>query len=152
MPNRTRRSTANVKAGQFQVHGAMDIEVSGVFNVLVATGPFNLELVRAAESAQTQLDPELCAKGRWGTLLIFRHSAMTSLDALEEITRVLQKRVSVGMNPAAVAMVFGPDVEGSGLMNGHYIRAYAAAGIPGKAFDNVDEARVWLASYIESAG
>ena len=126
----------------------MQLEQSGQLNILEAHGPFNLELVIAADKAQEDLYATLVGKGRWGTVLIFRENAMASPDALAEITKILLRRRSQGFVPVAVAFVFGPRVEGANLMKAHYLNAYKLAGIEGRMFDNEEMAKEWVAHVI----
>jgi hypothetical protein len=126
----------------------MQLEQSDRLNILEATGPFNLELVIAADMAQKELYASLISMGRWGTVLIFRESAMTSLDAVAKISTTLLKRKSQGYVPVAVALVFGPEVEGANLMKAHYLNAYMQAGIECRIFDNEELAKKWVVSVI----
>lgn len=134
--------------GAFQPHGAMELRLSGQLNILEATGPFNKELVIAADAAQESLYEALMQKGRWGTVLIFRKNALISLEALAEITSILQRRTAQGYVPVAIALVFGPDVEGGTLMQSHYLNAYRKAGIEGRIFDDALAAQDWVAQLI----
>ena len=52
MKQSKRSTTAEIKGGGFKSHGRMELEASGRLNILEATGPFNLELVVAADAAQ----------------------------------------------------------------------------------------------------
>ena len=104
----------------------------------------------AADIAQDELYKSLQSEGSWGTVLIFRDSALISLDALAEITNTLNKRRIQGYAPAAVALVFGPNVEGAGLMSEHYLKAYENAGVVGRIFRDEDAAKQWLSQILVS--
>ena len=145
-PNRA--SSGQYARGEFKPHGSMQLEQSGFLNVLEATGPFNKELVVAADAAQESLYASLVQKGRWGTVLIFRESALASLEALAEISVILMRRKSQGYAPVAVALVFVPEVEGGTLMQSHYLKAYQNAGIDGRIFSNEADAKEWMAGVI----
>lgn len=129
----------------------MDIQVAGRLNVLEAKGPFNLELVLAGDVAQEQLDTVLNARGRWGTVLVLKGSALASPEAISEIARIVQRRVELGIRPVAFALVVGPEVEGGALMQSHYLSAYASAGIPGRAFADLEQAKLWVLQIIDGA-
>jgi hypothetical protein len=122
----------------------MHVQVSGRLNILEARGPFNKELVIAGDAAQEGLDAVLNAQGRWGTVLVFKGSALASPDAVAEIASIVKKRVEKGIRPVAVALVVGPEVEGGALMQSHYLAAYTKAGIPGQVFDDVEKAKLWV--------
>lgn len=144
----TRATTDGLHAGGFKPHGRMQLEQSGRLNILEATGPFNLEFVIAADRAQEELYASLMTMGRWGTVLIFRESAMASLDALAKIAATLLNRKSQGYAPVAAALVFGIDVEGASLMKAHYLHAYQEAGIECRIFGNEEQAKRWLVGVI----
>ena len=111
MPKRNRQSTTELEFGRFKPHGSMEVQILERFNVLEATGPFNRELVVAADKAQEKLDGLLRQGGSWGTILIFKNSAMASLEAIEEIGNIVRARAARGIRPAAIALVFGAEVE-----------------------------------------
>lgn len=69
MPVSKRATTDGIHKGLFKPHGRMQLEQSGQLNILEAHGPFNLELVIAADKAQEDLYATLVGKGRWGTVL-----------------------------------------------------------------------------------
>jgi hypothetical protein len=122
----------------------MDARVSGRLNILEARGPFNKELVIAGDAVQEALDAVLNAQGRWGTVLVFKGSALASPEAVAEIANIVKRRVDKGIRPVAIGLVVTPDVEGGALMQSHYLAAYAKAGIPGKVFDDIENAKLWV--------
>jgi hypothetical protein len=126
----------------------MDLKVCGPLNILEARGPFNKELVIAGDAAQEALDAVLNAQGRWGTVLVFKGSALASPEAVVEIANIVKRRVDKGIRPVAIGLVVTPDVEGGALMQSHYLAAYAKAGIPGKVFDDVENAKLWVSQAI----
>lgn len=63
---------------------------------------------------------------------------------MTEIGIFVCDRAKKGIRPTVVALVFGSEVEGAGLMNTHYQAAYASAGIPVKCFDELETAKSWL--------
>ena len=152
MPKLRRASTKDLKTGTFRPHGSMELHVSDQMNVIEARGPFNRELVIAGDTAQERVDSALQNEKRWGTVLVFKESALAPPDALDEISRILKKRIARGIRPVGVAFVFGNDVEGARLMQPLYLKAYASAGILGKAFDNLKDAQDWLRSVIADQG
>lgn len=122
----------------------MEVSVSAQLNVMEAHGPFNKELVIAADRAQQQVDAHLPTSQRWGTVLVFKGSALASPEAMDEITQIVARRAAQGIRPAAIAIVLGADVEGASIMGPGYLRAYAASGIPGAVFASEDAARDWV--------
>lgn len=148
MPIVTYAKSEEFHSGAFKPHGTMQLNRSGPLNILEAVGPFNLELVIAADRAQGQLYAALVEYERWGTILIFKKNALTSLEAIAEITSILVKRKKQGYVPVAVALVFSADVEGANLMKSHYLNAYLRAGIQGRIFDNEYKAMEWISGEI----
>ncbi|MBI2749458.1 MAG: hypothetical protein HYX43_09020 [Burkholderiales bacterium] len=146
MTSSRRTDTSQFESGSFRPHGSMQLQQTGHLNILEATGPFNKELVIAADAAQESLYAALMQKGRWGTVLIFRQSALASPEVLSEIMTILKRRVAQGYIPVAVARVFGPEVEGAQLMQQHYLNAYRGAGIDGRIFSDELSAKEWVAS------
>lgn len=144
MPRRPRHNTNQVEGGTFRAHGFMEVSVDAQLNVMEAHGPFNKELVLAANQAQAQIDPHLPGAQRWGSILVFRGSALATPDAMEEIARIVASRCAQGIRPVAIGFVLGRDVEGVGIMGEHYVRAYARSGIPGAVFADVEAARQWV--------
>lgn len=149
MSKSKRTSTDDFSQGTFKPHGRMELELSGQLNILQAKGPFNKELVTAADAAQEGLYEALLQKKRWGTVLIFRESALISLDAVAEITRILKVRVAQGYVPVAVAIVLTAQVEGGKYMKAYYLKAYQEAGINVRAFEDEELAKDWVAGVIE---
>lgn len=151
MPRSRPTQARDFAQGEFPPHGQMQLQLSGQLNVLEATGPFNKELVVAGDAAQQGLYEALQKTGRWGTVLIFRESALISLEALAEITATLQRRKAQGYVPVAVALVFGPEVQGASLLQSHYLQAYRAAGIEGQLFTDVQAAKDWVTARIQAS-
>ena len=144
MPKSPHLSTNDIPSGAFKPHGSMDVQVSGRLNILEARGPFNKELVIAGDAVQEALDAVLNAQGRWGTVLVFKDSALASPEAVAEIASIVKRRVDKGIRPVAIGLVVTPDVEGGAIMQSHYLAAYAKAGIPGKVFEDVEKAKLWV--------
>jgi hypothetical protein len=144
MNERSHLSTNDVPTGTFKPHGTIDLQVCGRLNILQARGPFNKELVIAGDAVQEALDAVLNAQGRWGTVLVFKDSALASPEAVSEIASIVKRRVDKGIRPVAIALVVTPDVEGGAIMQSHYLAAYAKAGIPGQVFDDVEKAKAWV--------
>ena len=148
MPKRS--DTTDYPTGRFKAHGNMQLEQSGHLNILKATGPFNKELVVAADHAQEPLYEALLQKVHWGTVLIFCESALATPDAFEALTTILKKRMMQGYAPVAVALVFEPGVEGANLMKSLYLSAYKQAGIDGRVFSDVTAAKEWVGALIQA--
>ena len=151
MKKPTSASTRDIQTIGFAPHGTMQLVIQDRLNVIEAEGPFNLELVRAGDAAQEQLDAQLQAKGRWGTILIFKTSALASFEVLEEIETILKRRNDKGICPTGVAIVLSPDVEGASLMSAFYLKAYTNAGIVTRVFDSREAAQDWLLPIVLAA-
>jgi hypothetical protein len=149
MPESKRLSTNSFSKSVFKPHGSMQLQQSGQLNILEATGPFNTELVIAADAAQEELYASLAKKGRWGTVLIFRENALASLDAVAQITTILLRRSEQGYVPVAVALVADQTVEGGAFMQPLYLNAYKKAGIQSRTFFDEAAACDWVASVID---
>lgn len=150
MSNPDRASTKDVPLKGFTPHGSMELQVSGQLNVIEARGPFNIELVRAGDLAQEQVDAQLQAKGRWATMLVFRDNAMASFEVLAEVEAIVKRRVAKGLCPAGVALVLGPEVEGAALMGPYYRKAYTNAGILTQLFATPEAGQAWLHGLLQT--
>ena len=142
--NKRSHSSREVSTGVFAAHGFMEVSVSDTLNVMEAHGPFNKELVLAADRAQEKVDVHLPTAARWGTVLVFKGSALASPEAMDEIAKIVARRAEQGIRPVAIGLVAGADVEGGALMGPLDLRAYAASGIPGAIFSSLDAARDWV--------
>lgn len=148
MPRRPRHNTDQVEGGAFRAHGFMEVSVSERLNIMEAHGPFNKELVLAADQAQEQIDPHLPHAQRWGSVLVFKGSALATPDAIAAIAEIVARRSAQGIRPVAIALVLAADVEGAALMAPHYLQAYAQSGIPGAVFAEVQAASDWVLSQL----
>lgn len=144
MPRRPRHNTDQVEEGTFRVHGFMEVSVDERLNIMEAYGPFNKELVLAADRAQEQIDPHLPGAQRWGSILVFRGSALATPEAMATIAEIVARRCAQGIRPTAIGFVLGQGVEGAGIMGEHYLRAYARSGIPGAVFSDMEAAQQWV--------
>lgn len=142
--SRPRHNTDQVEGGAFRAHGFMEVSVDAQLNIMEAHGPFNKELVLAADQAQEQIDPHLPSAQRWGSILVFKGSALATPDAMEEIASTIARRCAQGIRPVAIGFVLAAEVEGAGIMGDHYVRAYSRSGIPGAVFADMDAARQWV--------
>ena len=144
MPRRPRHNTEQVEGGAFRAHGFMEVSVDAQLNIMEARGPFNKELVLAGDQAQEQIDPHLPRAQRWGSILVFKGSALATPDAIAAIADIVARRCAQGIRPVAIALVMAADVEGASLMAPHYLQAYARSGIPGAVFADVQAATDWV--------
>ena len=144
MPRRLRHNTHQIADGTFRAHGFMEVSVDERLNIMEAHGPFNKELVLAADQAQEKIDPHLPTADRWGSVLVFRESALATPDAIAAIGDIVARRCAQGIRPVAIALVMAADVEGASLMAPHYLQAYAHSGIPGAVFADLQVATEWV--------
>lgn len=151
MATKNHSTTTTIPVKGFAPHGTMDLRVQEQLNVMEARGPFNLQLVLAAEQAQEQVDAALRDQAQWATLLLFRESALATFDALAEIEAIVRRRLAQGLCPLGVALVLEPAVEGASLMGPLYLKAYVNAGVNARLFAHEDAARAWLAGLRSAA-
>lgn len=145
---RPRHNTRQIEGGAFRAHGFMEVSVDAQLNLMEAHGPFNKELVLAADHAQEQIDPHLHGAQRWGSILVFKGSALATPDAIMAIGDIVARRCAQGICPVAIALVMAADVEGASLMAPHYLQAYARSSIPGAVFSELQVATDWLRSQL----
>lgn len=153
MPGGKKISTDEVAQSTFPAHGRVEFSVGDNIITSIVTGPFNAELVKAVPQTRAEAFKAFAQRGPWGDVIIFRHSALASVDALAALAESLQQRAAAGLLPHATALVLPPDVEGARLLAASYLKcfrdsAYDAAGIPVAEFTNEADARVWLAAQL----
>lgn len=138
-------STANVDVAPFRQHGRIDMYMDDDILIYDAVGPFNVETLDAMAIAQMGFLRDLPRTGRpWGSIAHFRISAMTSPEGLARYTALMKTPKPPELQAVATAFVFGPDVEGGRIMEGHYRRIYEAIGRPFACFETLPEAKAWV--------
>ena len=132
----------------FRPHGRVAFAREGQVLVCEAIGPFNKELVEAVVGVTANLIAEMTQHGKWGAIIEIRKSALASSEVLAAYTAYLQQLVAAGVASCITAMVIAHDVEGCLLMQQHFVKAYADAGLLLAVFENVGDAKTWVASQL----
>jgi len=151
VPNRPRKTTANVKQGVFRAHGLVEVLIDGDVARYEAWGPFNEELVAAYIAIQEKVIPQMVARSCWGDLSIFHVSMLASPSTLAKFAEDLKACALQGLAPNATAFVISPEVEGGPLMGPLFTKLYLDAELPFMIFSEVTEAEAWLQSTLAVA-
>ncbi|MES2317755.1 MAG: hypothetical protein V4631_09700 [Pseudomonadota bacterium] len=77
-----RRSTDQYKVGPFPVHGQSALAFDGTLMRFESTGPFNRELMLAAEMAIGELVAEIPPSGPWAEIVRLHGSALIAMDVM----------------------------------------------------------------------
>lgn len=126
----------------------IEYRVEGRILRTYAAGPFHDELVSAIPRSIKDLLVKLIAQGKWGQIITFERSAMTSPAALGEFTDYLKLRYLNPETRPVTALIFGADVEGGLTMAPLFQRCYQAAGIECNVFEDYSTAHYWVKSKI----
>ena len=151
MPTKFRLRANELSTSIFRPHGFVESRIDGNILVQEATGPFNKEFVWAMASANAEARVQLVSIGPWGAILVFKHSALASLEMLREFGKYLATQVRKGQASVATALVMSPEVEGASIMSPHYLRVWAEAGIVCQHFDSISGAATWIRSLLRPA-
>jgi len=133
---------------QFRPHGRAEFARDGQVLVCEAIGPFNKELVDAVVGVKAGIISDLIRRGKWGVVIAIRKSALASSEVLAAFTAHLRQLVDAGVASSAAAMVISRDVEGWSLMPQLFVKVYADAGLNLAVFENVGDAKAWVASQL----
>ncbi|GAA4499781.1 hypothetical protein [Pseudaeromonas paramecii] len=142
-------STDDDSPKRFLPHGRVEYSVFGNILVCEAIGPFNLELISAAVTVESPLIDDLVKQGKWGDVVVFKKSAMASLDMLSSLTAYMRSLSTSMRMPAATALVISSEVEGSKIMTQHYLQCYEDAGLDVAVFEDFDKALAWIKRRVE---
>ncbi|MCO4205074.1 hypothetical protein [Aeromonas taiwanensis] len=151
MTTSKRVTTDDHQPKRFRPHGLVEYVVLDNILVCEAIGPFNLELIGSAVSVESPLIDTLVKQGKWGDVVVFKQSAMASLEVLSSLTGYLRSLSTSMKMPSATALVISPKIEGSRIMTPHYRKCYADAGVEVAVFDDVDAALVWMQNRLGSS-
>ena len=136
--------TDELPSPRFPAHGCVAYRTDADCLIGDACGPFNLELVAQLRSLLPPLLTGLSERGDWLHLCQFRHSAMTSPQALQALEALLAELAAAGLVPRRTAFVIAPDVEGASLMAPAFERSYARVGLAMRCFKDETAAVAWL--------
>lgn len=145
MSNIPLHSTDQVPSRKFPLHGQVTFAAVGRVLETNACGPFNRELMDALAVMAFRSFPTMAAWGRWAQLVVFRESALASMDILNELTRALKDLKSAGLAPPITAYCLPHPVEGAMLMAPLYHGCFQEAGLPLAVFHELDLAKDWVA-------
>ncbi len=138
------RSTDDTADDRFAPHGRVSLQAVGQVLETEASGPFNVELIKALARLIAAVVPPLAARGPWGQCVVFHRSVMASPDTLAAFAQLLQDTARQGLGPAVTAYVIDPGIEGATLMPRHFARCFAEAGLAFEIFQQAEPARAWL--------
>lgn len=148
MSNPENRRTERRQAGPGGPRARIDYRIEGRILRTLAAGPFNDELVSAIPRSINDLLVKLIQQGKWGQIITFERSAVTSQAALSEFTAYLQLRYLSPETRPATALVIGHDIEGALTMAPLFQRCYQSAGIECNVFEDYSTAHYWVKSKI----
>ncbi|GAA4499769.1 hypothetical protein [Pseudaeromonas paramecii] len=150
MATKNKLTTDSYSPIHFRPHGRVEFSVLRE-NVLVceAIGPFNLELINAVVAVEGPLIDALVKQAKWGDIVIFKESAMTSPEVLASFTEYLRSLSASMRMPTATALVISSEVEGSKIMTQHYLKCYEEAGLNAAVFGDFDQALAWIDTKVE---
>jgi len=89
---------------RFIQHGNFHIDITDGVLVVDATGPFNQELIEQFNKDLSQYVDQLCDT-EWVELAVLRLESAYTPDALQELSKSIQWRVSKGMRAIAILFV-----------------------------------------------
>lgn len=141
--------TVTQQATPFPPHGRVRLRVEGRLLVADADGPFNVELLQIIREAGAEIARQLPPLEHWGNFCEYHGSAMATPEALQVFEGLLRASGSHGGGPSCTAYVIAAEVEGAGLMEAIYERAFAAAGLRFRAFADAPSAKAWLLAELD---
>lgn len=131
----------------FKIHDQVEYRVKGRILHTTARGPFS-SVVEAIPPTITGFLHRLAQQGRWGQIVYFQQSALTSPAAMQDFSAYLQARYKDTEAKPVVALVFEPDIEGRQLMAPAFLQCYANAGLKSQLFEDYASALHWVESEI----
>ena len=143
----TIHSTDQFGHGAFKPHGKWRFWAEGEVIYSVASGPFNIEFVKALAGALKEI---------WAThpfprppvyVVQIEQSIMASQDMLTAY-RTLHENIPPDRISPAVAFVVAPDVEGRDFVLPLFGKIYADLNRSYRSFDNLPEAEAWVRSFL----
>jgi len=141
----TIHSTDQFGHGAFKPHGKWRFWAEGEVIYSVASGPFNIEFVKALAGALKEI---------WAThpfsrppvyVVQIEHSIMASQDMLAAY-RTLHENIPPDRISPAVAFVVAPDVEGREFVLPLFEKVYTDLNRNFRSFDNLAEGEAWVRS------
>lgn len=126
----------------FTEHGIYEVKVEAGILLVDATGPFNEETIisyqKALESCVKQLE-----NGKWDQIVILHQLSLFTPEAEQMLTKSLMARKLRGLENCAVV---DANLISKDLVMKQMSRCYDAAEIPHQYFNNLIDAKRWLAT------
>ncbi len=134
-------------ASRFAAHGTLNLSLSGNILTVEGRGPWNLESLRcAAEELKPQR--KLLESAPWGVLVILHGEPIYLPPAVTDLIESIIQEKQVGRTATAV-LVNSCDAPGFAKL--HMSDIYGKAEETFEFFDDIDDAKDWLAQQIEQA-
>ena len=143
--------TSQFHTTAFSPHGEIALWFEDQIVYYEVTGPLNTEVIECLAIAQMEFLKQLEPRGPWGSMAIFKHSAMVGPQGLARYEAMMSTPKPAGKTPVATAFIVGPDVEGHRLMPPLFAKIYARIERPFRTVDTVEEGRAWLLQRIAQA-
>jgi len=137
-------STDDLDPAKFRPHGRVNFIKDGDLLICEAMGPFNKELLLAIAEAEREMIQQMQVHERWADIVVIKHNAMASPEALEEFTGYLCSLGRQNLNATVTAMVIDDSVEGAAIMTSRLIDAYMDAGVNLTVFKSLNDAKVFV--------
>lgn len=143
--------TSQFQATAFSPHGEIALWFDDQILYYEATGPLNTEVIECLAIAQMEFLKQLEPQGVWGSMAIFKNSAMVGPQCLARYEAMMSSPKPAGKTPVATAFVMGPDVEGHRLMAPLFAKIYTTIQRPFCTVETVEAGRTWLRQHIVQA-
>lgn len=137
-------STDQFQPRYFRPHGRVESRVYGNLVIHEAIGPFNLEIIEAIGTVLRELLLSMKQQGRWGQVIVFKKSALTSPDTLAALKAYTTQRRNEDLAPTATAYVLDPSVEGANLMTAPFRHVYSESTEQFDIFSAEADAIAWV--------
>jgi hypothetical protein len=137
-------STDQFQPRYFRPHGRIESRVHGNLVVHEAIGPFNQEIIEAMAVVLRESLQTLKQQGRWGQVIVFRQSALTSPETLSALNAYTTQRSKDGLAPVATAYVMDASVEGCHLMEAPFRNVYSESTVQFDIFSTEADAITWV--------
>lgn len=143
--------TSQFHGTAFSPHGEVTLRFEDKILYYDAIGPLNTEVIECLAQAQKAFLTQFRPQGPWGSMGLFRVSAMMGPQCLERYAAMMAAPKPPGATPVATAFVMAPDVDGHRLMAPLYAKIYADIGRPFCAVETLDEGRAWIRQRLAAA-
>ncbi len=132
---------------RYTIHGR--VKVSLPDNDIIyyeAIGPFNEEIIQAIGYLEKDiLEKFISDDKKWTVLIEFKENCLATKETLLQHAEYIKNCKESGIIQEATALVVNKDVIGFQMAAILYKPSYEAANVPFRIFDNLIEAKSWLA-------